>query len=77
MKVKNYVMVVVIVLLAVALIGVTQYALQDKGVRATKERIRMFRIVAEEQRLMKSILQDKVEIARLQKMFAPADPNKS
>jgi len=54
---------------------VAKYALEDKSVRATKERIEQYRIVAEEQRLIRQILEDKVAVAKIQASIVPRDPN--
>lgn len=68
---------VVIVLLIAALGYVTKYALEDKGLRATKQRIKTYRAIEEEQRLTMEILQHKIAIAKIQAQFAPKDPNSS
>lgn len=72
---KKCIVVAVIVTLIGALGLVGNYALEDKGVRATKKKIKLLRIVEEEQRLLKEYWQHRVEIARIQLMFK--DPNDS
>ena len=74
---KKTIVIVVILSLVAALGYVTQYALENKGIRETKKRIKIYRIIELEQRLTMEILQHKVEIARIQAMFKPADPNSS
>ena len=60
----------------VAALGyVTKYALEDKGLRDTRMRIKTYRIIEEEQRLTMEILQHKIAIAKIQAQFAPKDPN--
>ena len=75
MKKKTVVVVIVIALLVAALGYVTHYALEDKNVRATKQRVKIYRIVEEEQRSILRIMQYKIEIAKIQKAFTPVDPN--
>ena len=72
---KTIVVVVVIVSLVAALGYVGQYAFEDKGLRETRKRIKTYRIVAEEQRLILDILEHKIKIAKIQQAFAPRDPN--
>ena len=63
--------VVSVVLLVAALALMTNYALTDKGIRDTKARIKQYRIVAEEQSLIRQVLEDKVAIAEINARFAP------
>ena len=72
---KKTIVVVVIVLLVAALGCVTKYALEDKGLRETRKRIKIYRIIEEEQRLTLDILEHKLKIAKIQQAFAPSDPN--
>ena len=72
---KTITVCVVIVLLVAALGYVTTYALEDKGLRETKKRIKTYRIIEEEQRLTLEILEHKINIAKIQQAFAPSDPN--
>lgn len=74
---KTVVVCVVIVSLVAALCYTVDYALEDKGVRATKQKIKILRIAVEEQRLLRDFWQYKVETTRSQAMFAPRDPNSS
>jgi len=69
------VVVVVVVLLVAALACVANYAFEDKVEKATKQRIKTYRILEEEQRSMLRILQYKIEIAKIQSAFVPKDPN--
>ncbi len=68
---KTVVVVVVVVSLVVTLAFVANYAFEDKALKATKQRIRQYRIVAEEQRLIRQILEDKIAVASIQSQFAP------
>ena len=70
-KWKTVVVVVVIVALVVSLIVVANYALEDKSIRAAKARIKNMRIVAEEQALIRQILEDKITVAKIQAQFTP------
>ena len=65
------VVVVVVVLLVAALACVANYAFEDKAEKATKQRIRQYRIIAEEQQLIRQILEDKLAVAKIQAQFAP------
>ena len=72
MKNWKIVIVAVIVLLVIALGLVANYALtpvevrtERKAMKATKERIRDYRLVAEEQRLIRQILEDKIAVAKI------------
>ena len=64
-------LVVGIVLLVAALVLATSYALQDKDVQAAKARIKTYRMVAEEQSLIRQILEDKVAVAKIQAQITP------
>ena len=68
---KTVVVVVVVVLLVAALVCVANYAFEDKVEKAAKQRINTYRIVAEEQALIRQILEDKVAVAKIQAQFAP------
>ena len=70
MKWKTVVAVVVVLLVA-ALACVADYALESDATRATKARIKQYRIVAMEQSLIRQILEDKVAVAKIQAQFAP------
>ena len=65
------VVVVVVVLLGAALACVANYAFEDKVEKATKQRIRQYRIIAEEQALIQQILEDKMVVAKIQAQIAP------
>ena len=73
----KYIVTVVVVLLIVALCFVANYALEDPNMRATEKRVRIYRVIEEEQRLTLNILNHKVQIAKIQAQFAPRDPNDS
>jgi uncharacterized membrane protein len=77
MKVWKIMVVVVFVLLVAALALTVNYILEDKDVKAAKARIENYRIVAEEQRLIRQILEDKIAVARIQASVASKDPNGS
>lgn len=64
-------LVVVVVLLVAALVVTVNYALEDESVRGAKKRIRTYRVVAEEQRLIREILEDKIAVAKIQAMVQP------
>ena len=68
---KTVTVVSVIVVLIVALAFIANYVLQDKDVRAMKARIEQYKVVAEEQALIRQILEDKVAVAKIQAQFAP------
>ena len=68
---KTVTVVSVIVVLIVALAFMANYVLQDKDVRAMKARIEQYKVVAEEQALIRQILEDKVAVAKIQAQFAP------
>ena len=72
---KTVIGLVIIVLLVAALGYVTKYALEDENLRDTKKRVRIYRVIEEEQRLTMEILQHKIVIAKIQAQFAPKDPN--
>lgn len=74
---KKTIVVVVVIALLVATLGyvVNEFVLTDSNLRATKQKIKTYRIIAEEQRLIREILQDKLVIAKIQAAFAPVDPN--
>ena len=73
MKWKTVVLIVVVLLIA-ALACVADYALESDATRATKQRIKTYRIVAEEQALIRQILEDKVAVAKIQAQIAPPVP---
>ncbi len=79
MKWKIIVVVVIVALFVVALALVANYAFEDKAQKATRARIKQYRIVAEEQSLIRQILEDKLVTAKIQAQFTPApapvDPN--
>ena len=68
---KTVTVVSVIVVLIVALAFMANYVLQDKDVRAMKARIEQYKVVAEEQALIRQILEDKVAVAKIQAQLAP------
>ena len=88
MKYWKIMVVGLIVLLVVALGLLTRYALESdehrtnrKSIAAAKKRIETYRVVAEEQKLIRQILEDKIEVAKIQAAIpkgarAPNDPNK-
>ena len=74
---KKTVLVCLVIVSLVAAIGyvVNEYALTDSNLRATKQRIKTYRIIEEEQKLIMRIMQYKIEIAKMQSQFTPRDPN--
>ena len=68
---KTVTVVSVIVVLIVALAFMANYVLQDKDVRAMKARIEQYKVVAEEQALIRQILEDKIAVAKIQAQLAP------
>jgi len=70
---KKSVIVCVVIVSLVAALGyvVNEYVLTDSSVRATKQRIKQYRIVAEEQSLIRQILEDKILVAKIQAQIAP------
>lgn len=72
MKWKAVVAVVVVLLIA-ALALVVDYALEDPGLRATRKRVETYRIIAEEQSLMRQILEDKMVVAQIQAQITPQE----
>ena len=73
---KKTVIVCVVIVALVAALGyvVNEYVLTDSDLRATKQRIKQYRIVAEEQSLIRQILEDKILVARIQAQIAPPAP---
>ena len=69
--------IVVVILSLVATLGcaVNEPALIDSNISETEQKIETYRIIAEEQRLIRQILQDKIAIAKIRAAFAPRDPN--
>ena len=66
------IMAVVVVLLVVAtFVVLSHYAFTDKAERDAKARIKTYRMVAEEQRLIRQILEDKIAVAQIQAKIAP------
>ena len=75
---RKTVCVVIVIALLVAALGVSvSYVFEDKDLRATKKRIKVYKVIEEEQRLTMEILQHKLVIASIQAKFAPKDPNGS
>ncbi len=74
---KKTIVACVVIVALVAALGyvVNEYVLTDSSLRTTKQKIKTYRVIAEEQRLIREILQDKVAIAKIQAAFAPKDPN--
>lgn len=69
---KTIVVVIVIVSLVAALGYVGKYALEDKGLREMKKRIKVNKVIEEDTRLSLLIWQYKGQIAKIN---ASADPN--
>jgi len=63
---KTIVLVGVIVLLVVALILVAQRAFEDKDLRATKKRLKVYRVIEEDLRLTLDIIKYRTELAKIQ-----------
>ena len=83
MKYWKIMVIVVIVLLVVALGLLANYALTPDDVRtqraadkATIHRIKRFRVIAEEQKLIRQILEDKMFVAKIQAQLQPKEPAK-
>lgn len=75
---RKTVCVVVVMALLVAALGMSLfYVFEDKDLRATKKRIKVYKVIEEEQRLTMEILQHKIVIAQIQAKFTPKDPNGS
>ncbi|KKN77696.1 hypothetical protein LCGC14_0358220 [marine sediment metagenome] len=74
---RKTIVVAIVIVSLIAVLGyvVNEYVLTDSNLRATKQKIKTYRIIAEEQRLVREILQDKIVIAKIQAAFAPVDPN--
>lgn len=69
---KTVLVTAVIALLVVALVLMTQRGIVPQGERETKNRIRQYKIVLEEQRLITEILTLKYDAAVIQSKFKPA-----
>ena len=72
---KNTIVVVILSLVATLGCAVNEPVLIDSNISETEQKIKNYRIIAEEQRLIRQILQDKIAIAKIQAAFAPVDPN--
>ena len=71
---KKTIVILVIVLLVAALGFVTNYALEDEGMKLMKKRIKINRVIEEDLRLSLLIWQHKGQITKIN---ASADPNSS
>lgn len=76
---KTIVVAGVIGLLVAALALVVHETKKDKSLEDAKQRIKTYRVVAEEQHLIRSILEDKIWVAQTQAKLQPKpiDPNKA
>lgn len=74
---KKTILVCVVIVMLVAALGyvVNEFVLTDSSLRATKQKIKTYRIIEEELRLTVNILQHKVMIAKFQAAYAPKDSN--